>query len=142
MALPANCNSSTCASQVSAKHRGICPIGWHIPSDAEWDALMTAVGGSSTAGRYLKASSGWNSGGNGEDKYGFSALPGGYGYVPDYGDSYYRFTFVGGAGDWWSASDNYDTCRRRIRYDSDRAYNYERNDENEIGLFSVRCLQD
>ena len=81
MALDPSCNSVSCAGQVQAKHRGLCPAGWHIPTDADWDALMTAVGGSSTAGTKLKSASGWGSGGVvGTDEYNFSALPGGYGY--------------------------------------------------------------
>jgi hypothetical protein len=36
MALPSDCNSSSCSSQIGTKHKGICPSGWHIPSDVEW----------------------------------------------------------------------------------------------------------
>jgi hypothetical protein len=49
----------------------VCPAGWHLPSDAEWDALMTAVGGSSIAGTKLKSRNGWNNNGNGTDESGF-----------------------------------------------------------------------
>ena len=45
----------------------VCPTGWHIPSDAEWDVLITAVGGSSTAGTKLKVASGWSNNCNGTD---------------------------------------------------------------------------
>jgi len=60
-----------------------CPAGWHLPSDAEWTELENYVG--SHAGEKLKSKTGWNSrriegDGNGTDEYGFSALPGGYGY--------------------------------------------------------------
>jgi len=68
---------------------------------------MTAyIGGSNTEGRKLKATSGWNSGGNGTDQYGFSALPGGNGYS---GGS---FDVVGFSGLWWSANE----------YNSNNAY--------------------
>jgi len=63
------------------KARAAAPAGWHLPSDAEWTALMTAVGGFSTAGTKLKANHTWNSYSGippGTDNYGFSALPGGY----------------------------------------------------------------
>jgi uncharacterized protein (TIGR02145 family) len=112
-----------------------CPKGWHLPSDAEWDALMTAVGGSSTAGEKLKATSGWNSDGNGTDEYGFSALPGGGGSSDGY------FFDVGSFGHWWSATE----------YGSDGAYyrlmDYysslvRRDDDSKSSLFSVRCVQD
>jgi len=116
-----------------------CPSGWHLPSKAEWDALLAAVGGEKTAGKYLKAASGWNNyegkSGNGEDKYGFAALPGG-------NNSLGYFNRVGDIGYWWSSSehkqDNGDAYRL------DMAYNYEKADwfYNEWSLlFSVRCLQ-
>jgi len=60
-----------------------CPGGWHLPSKAEWEILMVAVGGKifghRIAGKYLKATSGWNDyeggSGNGKDKYGFLGYP-------------------------------------------------------------------
>ena len=58
----------------------LCPTGWHVPTDDEWTALETYVGAnghSGTEGAALKAASGWESGGNGTDDFGFSALPGG-----------------------------------------------------------------
>ena len=65
-----------------------CPSGWHLPSNGEWDVLHNYAGGS-YAGIKLKARSGWYSCGASnyshypycEDTYGFSALPGGYGYL-------------------------------------------------------------
>jgi uncharacterized protein (TIGR02145 family) len=75
----------------------VCPKGWHLPSNEEWDKLYRFADGtngtespyeSEMAGKYLKAKSGWNDdeekSGNGEDKFGFSALPGGYSYSDDY----------------------------------------------------------
>jgi len=62
---------SSCYESLGPKHRGICPEGWHIPSNEEWNMLMTAVGGSNTAGTKLKATTD-----SGTDNYGFLALPG------------------------------------------------------------------
>jgi len=42
MALDESCNNKECADQIQTKHRGICPSGWHLPSNAEWNALITA----------------------------------------------------------------------------------------------------
>jgi uncharacterized protein (TIGR02145 family) len=56
-----------------------CPIGWHVPSDAEWTELtdyLAANGHSGTEATALKATSGWPDGYNGTDDYGFTALPG------------------------------------------------------------------
>jgi len=57
--------------------RGVCPEGWHLPSDGEWKTLFTAVGGQNIAGTKLKSTSGWHGGGDGTDAFGFSALPAG-----------------------------------------------------------------
>jgi uncharacterized protein (TIGR02145 family) len=143
MVFDASCNSTSCSGQVNAKHKGICPDGWHIPSNADWDELMTAVGGSSTAGTYLKATSGWSScgpSGSGnsylcEDTYGFSALPGGL------GNSGGGFDFVGSDGFWWSASeDDSDSAYfRYMDYGSEGAGWYR---SSKYALRSIRCLQD
>jgi len=135
MALDANCNSSSCSEQIKAKHQGICPSGWHIPSDAEWTTLTNFVG--SSAGTKLKANSPlWNSNGKGTDNFGFAALPGGY------GNSGGSFFYVGLYGFWWSATeDNASSAYYRVmNYDDEfvgRVSNYKSN-----YLFSVRCLQD
>jgi uncharacterized protein (TIGR02145 family) len=120
-----------------------CPNGWHLPSNYDWDKLMRYLDGvsgsghydSHTAGRYLKAIDGWSSGGNGQDTYGFSALPGGNGY------SNGNFYDAGYYGRWWSASEgNSDYAYiRSMGYGSDGAGWY---DSSKDDLFSVRCLQD
>jgi uncharacterized protein (TIGR02145 family) len=94
---------------------------------------------SPTAGRYLKAASGWGSGGNGEDTYGFSALPGGYGYsAGDFGSG---FLGIGILGYWWS-SQEYSSLYAyyRVMIYNDEYANYSNHPK--IGLFSVRCVQD
>ena len=58
--------------------RGLAPEGWHVPSSDEWTKLTDAFGGAETAGTNLKTTSGWDDGGNGDNKSGFSAIPGGY----------------------------------------------------------------
>ena len=56
-----------------AKVQGICPNGWHLPTETEWNTLFAEVGGELEAGKILKAQTGWN----GTDSVGFSALPAG-----------------------------------------------------------------
>jgi uncharacterized protein (TIGR02145 family) len=123
------------------------PPGWHLPTNEEWQALIDYADGSSpgkdydfkrdsrTAGKHLKAASGWNDNGNGTDDYGFSALPGGY------RSSDGSFYGVGRNGYWWSAHEyNSDLAYSRgMYYYNDLAYWYYNYKSN---LFSVRCVQD
>jgi len=119
-----------------------CPSGWHLPDTTEWKILMATVGGEETAGKYLKATNGWNwnnyddISGNGEDKYGFSALPGGYGGKNDH------FNDVGYDGFWWSDSENssIDANRWTMSFHFNNAFYYGYGGKS--GLFSIRCLQD
>jgi len=121
-----------------------CPNGWQLPSNAEWDALYRFADGTSgtsnpyeseTAGKYLKATSGWNSGGNGTDAYGFTALPGGLGN-PDG-----SFKGADDFGYWWDASEHNakNAYRRSILHSDERAYWRHGNKSN---LLSVRCIKE
>jgi uncharacterized protein (TIGR02145 family) len=99
---------------------------------------MTAVGGSSTAGKKLKATSGWgsNASWNGTDDYGFSALPGGLRLS---GGSFYS---AGSSGYWWTATvkdDASDAYGRGMSYDYDYVYEYY---DYKVDGFSVRCVGD
>ena len=95
------------------KVRGVCPSGWHLPTQAEWDVLIATAGCPCNAGKALKARSGWNEL-NGTDDYGFSALPGGmrYGYhdseeKPDLED---HFMDAGREAIFWSATESTDNA--------------------------------
>jgi uncharacterized protein (TIGR02145 family) len=86
--------------------RGLCPTGWHIPSDGEWTTLENHLGGSGVAGGALKSTAmqptpgGWNSPNSGAtNSSGFSARPGGIRY-----DGAGGFDGVEGHGRWWSFS--------------------------------------
>ena len=111
--------------------RGVCPTGWHLPSDAEWTALVNYVGGETTAGKKLKATSGWNNNGNGTDEYGFSALPGGNDFNSD-----------GSQGYWWSATEIgiEKAWYRNIDSKYERIYRFDIRDKTY--QFSVRCVAD
>jgi uncharacterized protein (TIGR02145 family) len=112
----------------------VCPPGWHLPSKNEWNTLSGFVGGSEIEGKHLKAKEGWNLGGNGQDTYGFTALPGGYGFSDG------SFLNIGHFGCWWvSSEEKTGAYSRRMYYSFDNAgwSNYDRN-----YLFSVRCVRD
>jgi uncharacterized protein (TIGR02145 family) len=116
----------------------VCPDGWQLPNDDEWDELENYVGNdghSGSEGTALKSTSGWNDNGNGTDDYGFSGLPGGY--RGSNGD----FDLIGSNGDWWSATEGYTfrAWHRGLHYDNE---NFIRNDDYKDYGFSVRCLRD
>jgi uncharacterized protein (TIGR02145 family) len=116
--------------------RGICPEGWHLPTQTEWETLFAAVGGKTTAGKMLKSTSGWNSSGNGADAYFFAALPAGsryYGGGDFFGEGLYAC--------FWSSTENnsryaYAMC---LRYSNDKATLWS---SDKYDGFSVRCVKD
>lgn len=132
--------------------QGICPHGWHIPDDQEWNVLEGAVDSQYgigdpvwdlpveyrgyDAGKNLKTTSGWNANGNGTDLFGFSGLPGG-----DRVNYLTYFYSIGFNGFWWASTEQayYIAWGRYLEYDNPgvfRFYNYH------LCGFSVRCLRD
>lgn len=124
----------------------VCPNGWHLPNDEEWQILMDFAGGSSTAGTKLKATNGWTSLFSGTDDYGFSALPSGDGYwafLPDYPDGF--FLVEGLLGVWWSSTEGNSSSYPSHPYWSvmaDASFRRFSDGGNNISLLSVRCVQD
>ena len=118
--------------------QGVCPAGWHLPSDAEWTELTDYLGGTSDAGGKLKetGTTHWNSPNTGAtNETGFTALPGGRRFYDG------TFDVIGYGGYWWSASEGSATTAwtRSMYYSSS---NVSRNyGSKELG-FSVRCLRD
>jgi uncharacterized protein (TIGR02145 family) len=115
--------------------RGLCPTGYHVPSDEEWTVLENHLGGSNVAGIALKSSPSDTPAWDGGNSSGFSALPGGgrnnfYGFFGNQGD--YGF--------WWSSSPVGTYAWYRFLYSwysSVLRYNV-----NARAGFSVRCVRD
>jgi uncharacterized protein (TIGR02145 family) len=158
MDFPSKCDSNSANNEacfIKKPHQGICPIGWHIPSNEEWDKLYRFADNtrysespyeSPTAGKYLKAQTGWTScgpSGSGknylcEDTYGFSAAPGGGGFDG-------LFNHAGFYGYWWTANE-FNSTRAYSRYiESPRDTAYWSSNNHGRGktiLISVRCLRN
>jgi uncharacterized protein (TIGR02145 family) len=82
--------------------QGVCPDGWHLPSQNEWSEVRTAVAGNvaqDKSSKFFKTKTGWAADSNGTDVAGFSAMPAGYRYLDfvSWGSSAYF---------WTSAEDN------------------------------------
>ena len=114
--------------------QGICPDGWHIPANAEWNSLITYLG-TYNAGTKLKSTSGWFNSGNGTNSSGFTGLPGGArGFDAVFYDSskygyFWTSTEYSGENSW----------SKILGYNLD--YVFGPNDFKSRGI-SVRCIKD
>jgi uncharacterized protein (TIGR02145 family) len=134
--------------------QGVCPTGWHLPSDGEWIVLEMKLGMSfdeawlvgwrgSNEGTKMKATEGWDNNGNGTNSSGFSALPAGI--RNDHG----IFTDVGKTAHFWSTTEYLHNTthafNRKLTYNhagvgwflASHYYGYPKD----FG-FSVRCVKD
>jgi uncharacterized protein (TIGR02145 family) len=146
-------NSAESSSSNPSGVQGVCPSGWHLPSDSEWIELEGYLinngygyeGGGDGIGKAMASTSGWNSGSDPEDvgndqstnnSSGFKALPGGYRTFSS--DNFYR---LGDYGSWWSTTE-FDppfAWSRSLFYNLDNlrsTYHFEDSG------FSVRCVKD
>ena len=123
---------------------GICPSGWHVPSDGEWQTMEMSLGMSEAdtssegwrgtdEGYQMKSTSGWNSGGNGSNSSGFTGLPGGFCFSSS-------FSSVGEYGEWWSSSESgLNAWGRLLVYSGN---DVGRGNGGQGGGFSARCVRD
>jgi uncharacterized protein (TIGR02145 family)/uncharacterized repeat protein (TIGR02543 family) len=118
----------------------LAPIGWHVPTDAEWTTLSTYLSGDAVAGGKLKEKGldHWaspNSGANND--YGFSALGGGV--RSEYGSFIQQLNWCSFWSATESASDSYMARYRYLDYNSKAFSSYEYY--KSCG-FSVRLIKD
>jgi len=124
----------------------VCPNGWHLPNTDEWKQLKKFLQlnnkiGKETSmkdkseGAKLKSTIGWESNGNGSNKYGFSALPGGFFHTSGF------YNNLGEYGYWWSAeeSNNREAWHYILSHKSDKL---SKNFCNKTTGFSIRCIKD
>ena len=144
---PANCNvygglyqwNEMMQYVTTEKTKGICPNGWHIPSDAEWTSLADYLGGYLVAGGKMKEAgiAHWlspNTGATNESDLSF--LPDGYRDVNDG-----TFGNLGLYANIWSSSENYGTLAWGRHLVCSYADVFRLSHDETYG-FSVRCLKD
>ena len=135
---PAAMNGESSSDANPSGVQGICPNGWHLPSDAEWSQLEDALGGTDNAGAMLAGNAElWVSGDLTESEHfgtsGFLALPAGR-----YDGS---FGFLGTDAYFWSAterSSNY-VYYRDIYNDYT---NMNRDSNSKDYSYSIRCVKN
>ena len=128
--------------------QGICPSGWHIPTDDEWKTMELYLGmsqaqadaagwrGTDEGGKLKEAGTArWASPNtDATNSSGFTGLPGGDRYT---NGSFYNLTDY---AYFWSSSESGTTAWYRSLYNSN-AQVYRGNTNQAFG-FSVRCLRD
>jgi uncharacterized protein (TIGR02145 family) len=121
--------------------QGICPSGWHIPTDSEWTVLTTFLGGINVAGGKMKEAGTvhWmppNTGAT-NSSY-FTALPGGF-----RGPSGYFNSLTFNAYFWSSTQLNATNAwSRSLSYNYEDVYRGSGGPDGKAYGFSVRCIQD
>ena len=133
---PAAINGAASSSANPSGVQGVCPSGWHLPSDAEWSELTDYLGGEGVAGGKLKevGYDHWYSPNEGAtNESSFTALPEGF-------RSDGMFNYIGYDGSWWSATEGGTGAWYRDLYYDDAGVSRS-NDYKEDG-FSVRCVRD
>jgi len=136
--------------------KGLCPEGWHVPTDGDWKVLEGTVDSiygvgdpewdktgyrGYNAGLNLKSKEWWFNAGNGIDKYGYKALPAGYSnFVTG------NFYDLGKRGMFWTSTkgNNNETAFNRTftyTWAPDEVYRYSYSVHTTLG-YSVRCLKD
>lgn len=118
--------------------RNVCPVGWHVPTDAEWSILSAYLGGQGVAGDEMR-SVGYNywafPNTGATNQSGFSGLPGGY------RNSLGSFGLLLSRGYWWSATAlTPSAALGRDLLGSNP--NFFQNTDSKTCGYSVRCLMD
>ncbi|WP_297702369.1 fibrobacter succinogenes major paralogous domain-containing protein [uncultured Fibrobacter sp.] len=132
------CGNNTFCNLDSVVVQGVCPEGWHIPVDVEFDILAFAVGKySPNGGKVLKSASDWGDDGNGSDAFGFSALPAGFVFNGErYDNMFYTARF-------WSTTEccsPMNSAGASLQMDHNDYARLMNSDK--FFSFSVRCVKD
>jgi uncharacterized protein (TIGR02145 family) len=115
--------------------RSVCPAGWHVPDQNEWNAAVSFLGGPTLAGGKMKSLETWNAPNTGAtNSSGFSARAAGIRTQVG------SFQGLGSSAGFWSVSTS-DTSSISFRLLSDQANSSLVPVSGKLGQ-SVRCVQD
>ena len=123
----------------AASNTKLCPVGWHVPTDEQYAALITSLGGSSIAGGKMKESGTtlWASSSNpGTNESGFTGLPGGWRSSAN--GAYKELTVC---GEFWTSTP-YSTTGGYSYYLDYYYKGIYREYVNKTVGFSVRCIKN
>lgn len=119
--------------------QGVCPTGWHLPSYAEWQELrdfLALDGNAEKEAHALKTKYGWYDDGNGNNRYNFSAQPGGYRYGED-GEFLQETKY----GFWWT-SNEFDFDSALFQFIGYQQNIISLNKDYKNDALSIRCVRN
>ena len=127
----------TCTISDTIKIKGVCPSGWHLPKQKEWEQLINFIG-ASNAGEILKSFTDWTKW-PGTDLYGFSAMPSG---LVHNASIYSR----GAKTSLWTATDhdNFSAQCAEFNYSESRkdVVMLQADTKSNVAGMPVRCIKD
>jgi len=129
------------------KAGALCPTGWHVPTDAEFNTLEMFLGlepaqvdvwgwRGTDQGSQIKSSTGWDGGGNGTNSSGFNGLPGGYRAAASG-----AFYTMGSLTYWWTATEHDAVRGWYRRVDGTNNDIYKASTSKNGGKY-IRCVKD
>ena len=135
---------SSASSSSPSGVQGVCPKGWHLPSQAEWVTLINSLGGANVAGSALRSTSSlWTTPNTGAtNSSGFSALPSGEFSFSSQGIAQ-GFNSLGNFGFWWTSTiGSKPPFPVWFRVDDNVTSIYSNDGISGVNLFSCRCVKD
>ncbi|MHC1707846.1 MAG: fibrobacter succinogenes major paralogous domain-containing protein [Bacteroidales bacterium] len=106
------------------KTQGICPHGWHLPSDSDWKSLTDFLGGEEKAAEMLKG------------KPGFITALGG-----NYHPELQTFSYIDHQAYYWTST-SFTGTAAWMRNIGERNINVNRSTVTKKICFSVRCIKN
>jgi uncharacterized protein (TIGR02145 family) len=130
-------NGAESSSQNPSNVQGVCPDGWHLPSDAEWEQLRDFIGSTGAGGKLKETgTTHWTSPNTGAtDEYGFTALPNGERATNG------SFINKGNEAFFWTTESSYSTSGTAVYLLYNSSSMLWSSNSKSLGR-SVRCVKD
>jgi uncharacterized protein (TIGR02145 family) len=131
-------NGSTSSSSNPSEVQGVCPTGWHVPSEDEWNELINFIGGDDYAGKLMNFGTNYWQEPNmyATNESGFTALPNSCRHENGQFDAY-----MGMYAGWWSATEENNIQSKTINLSYELFYLGRIDFDKRVG-FAIRCVRD
>jgi uncharacterized protein (TIGR02145 family) len=148
---PANCSTygklydwntlmagSLSSNSRPSKVKGVCPNGWHVPSDSEWMHTIAFLGGGASAASAMMKPGVWNNFIPTTNTSGFSALAGGL----QNGYGLQLYSELRNGGHFWTSTALSDSTATEVAFYDATSPQVERGSNLKPAALSCRCMKD